>query len=118
MRLRKLLIILFVFLVVGFLSYKIISTIYNKADAEQRIVKLPPFTFFKLRGNVFNNDSLPSGKSTVVIYFNSDCEHCQYETQQLKSNVNELQPIANVLLVSPQSVKDLLHLLIVCPNHS
>ncbi|MCH5598137.1 peroxiredoxin family protein [Niabella ginsengisoli] len=106
MRLVKRLIILLLLIVVGFLGYKIISTINKKANTEERIAKLPAFTFYTLNNIVFANDSLSKNKSTVVIYFNTGCEHCQYETEQIIKHTDQLKH-ANFLLASVQPINEL-----------
>ena len=42
------------------------------------------------------------GKSTLIILFDPDCEHCQYEAEQLQKHHRELAH-ANVYLLTTQS---------------
>lgn len=92
--------------VIVFLLYKIVSTANKRSATDERIAWLPAFTFYNLDSTLFTNDSLPDGRNTVIMYFNTGCEHCQYETGQIIKHANELQS-ANFLMISIQPVKEL-----------
>ncbi|GAB3415251.1 peroxiredoxin family protein [Niabella aquatica] len=106
MRIVKLLILLLVISAIGILLYKIINRVNSKTAAEQRTAILPAFTFYTLSNTPFTNDSLIKVKGTVIIYFNTGCEHCQYETEQVVKYANKLQQ-ADFLMVSHQPVSEL-----------
>ncbi|WP_114790849.1 redoxin domain-containing protein [Niabella yanshanensis] len=86
----------------GFLVYRIVHTLNKKSLVKERISTLPPFNFYTLNNTHFGSDSLIKDKSTVIIYFNTGCEHCQYETNQILKNAETLQK-SNFLLVSSES---------------
>jgi thiol-disulfide isomerase/thioredoxin len=52
---------------------------------------------------LYKVSSLPSGKKTLLIHFNSTCEHCQYEAQELVKNAERLQS-HNILLISDERI--------------
>lgn len=92
--------------IIGFLLYKIACTVNQKTVTDERIARLPVFTFYNLDSTLFTNDSLPDGRSTVIVYFNTGCEHCQYETEQIIKNAGSLQQ-ASFLLASIQPIAEL-----------
>ncbi|MCU0447027.1 MAG: TlpA family protein disulfide reductase [Microscillaceae bacterium] len=64
---------------------------------------LPNFSFYDLDSLQVSRASLASGKPTLVIYFNSECEHCQYEATELVKNASKLES-ANIILVSTELI--------------
>jgi thiol-disulfide isomerase/thioredoxin len=59
---------------------------------------------------IYNQDStqmiLPEKKPTAIIYFNTECDHCQYEATQIQQNIVQfkdsqilmlsIEPLANI----------------------
>ncbi len=58
--------------------------------------KMPPFTYFELDGRHFSPDELNKKQSTVIIYFNPDCDHCQKQAKVVTDNIDKFP---NVLFV-------------------
>ncbi len=52
---------------------------------------LPEIKYVSLSGN----DALKTDttKETMIIYFNSECEHCKYELRQLNENIDKFKNI-------------------------
>lgn len=104
--LRKIILISIILYSIGILSYKIYKTINKKSAIEKATASLPVFRFYTLQGQPFTNDSLQKDQSTVFTYFNTGCEHCQYEVVQIIKNEKQLNQ-ANLLMISNQPVQEL-----------
>lgn len=81
-----------------FMVYSIVEKVSAKKEAQTKIQNLP------VHAPLISIDSirlnLPISKNLVLIYFNSGCEHCQYELSQLKQNIVEFEGIEVVLMSS------------------
>lgn len=93
--------------IIVFFIYKIFSNIIHKEHVRKITSVLPNFKFFNLQNKPFTKDSIPANKKTVLLFFNTTCEHCQYETEKIIKSNKQLQS-ANFLFVSTQSQKELL----------
>jgi thiol-disulfide isomerase/thioredoxin len=51
----------------------------------------------------FSNANLQANKPTLILYFNSECDHCQYEAEAISQNVNKFENV-NLLWVSYESL--------------
>jgi peroxiredoxin len=95
-----------VLLLLAFLGVSIARKVTdNKSIADKRQT-LPDFNFHTLDNRVFTKKKLRKDHTTLVIYFNSTCEHCQYEATALYKQASALQSV-NVLWVSnetPQAI--------------
>lgn len=103
---RKALIIIGILSVVLFFVYKIISTVQTKTKLQKNIATLPFFQFTNLQNQFFINDSLKKSQPTLLLFFNTTCEHCQYETEQIIKNISSFKN-SNVLFISRQSKNDI-----------
>ena len=65
----------------------------NKAFAG--ISKLPPFTIVALDSSrMLKSEDIKPGKPCVFFYFDPGCEHCQKETEEIKSHAEDLKDVA------------------------
>lgn len=72
------------FLVVTiFLGYMIAEKISARKLANKKIQHQPEKSFFNLDSSSFN---LPQ-REFVLVFFNSGCEHCQFEMKEIKENI-------------------------------
>ncbi len=104
---RKIFIISTILLLIFLLIYKIVSTINKKEKNESAISTLPNFKFYNLLNLPFTNDSLITKKNSLLLFFNTACEHCQSETEHIIKNISSFKN-TNVLLISSQVKKDIL----------
>jgi thiol-disulfide isomerase/thioredoxin len=102
MKYKSLIISLLLILVVGLFVWAIQRNQTRKQVQTSR-QSLPDFSFYNLDSIQVSRASLASGKPTLLIYFNSECEHCQYEATELVKNAPKLES-ANVVLVSSESI--------------
>jgi thiol-disulfide isomerase/thioredoxin len=104
---RKILLLTSIFLIASFLIYKITSTINKKEKIQNTISVLPNFKFYTLSNLPFTNDSIIVKKSSLLLFFNTTCDHCLYETEQIIKNIAAFKN-TNVLLISSQAKNEIL----------
>lgn len=88
---KKTIVLLLAVILCGGLGYMVSHIIRAKKQAvidNEKKQQLPDFTFFDLNGIKKGNSFIKSGAPVVIIYFNSDCEHCQQEATQLNANIS------------------------------
>jgi peroxiredoxin len=81
---------------IGFMGYKVITKINHKKGIAENIKTIPAFSYKSINGKVFSNSNLVENTPTIFLYFNSECEHCQSEAEQIRDNI---QKFANAQLV-------------------
>ena len=93
--------------VVGYLISRITQTTQKKAIISETIKKLPAFSFKQLDNKDFTEKDLSSAYTSIlVIYFNTTCDHCQYEAQEIHKNKEKFSK-TQILFVSDEPTKDL-----------
>jgi len=81
-----------------FMVYGIVEKVSAKKETQTKIQSIPIHApLIGLDSARFN---IPTDKNLVLIYFNSECEHCQYELSQLNENIAEFEGIQFVLMSS------------------
>jgi thiol-disulfide isomerase/thioredoxin len=78
--------------------YGIVKKIHERNISRERIKTLPEFSFKTLNGSIFKSDQIKEGP-VLILFFNPECEHCQYQITSLFKNV-ALPKELNVLLIS------------------
>lgn len=68
------------------LGKKIVQTYKHKKVSEQQIQTLPHACFESLEGKTICIDEFNPEKPLVLVYFHPECEHCQYEAQEIGQN--------------------------------
>lgn len=58
-------------------------------------------------GSNFTQDSLMSGKATIFLYFNTDCDFCQNEIKSIREYMNLFRK-ASLILISPEPIEDII----------
>jgi len=84
----KYLILFIIVSLISLLSYNITRKITYKNEVAERIKTIPDFSFKTLKGNDFTKENITKDRNTVFIYFNSECEHCQYEAYAIREQLN------------------------------
>ena len=104
----KILIPFVLFFIIGFLLLKSHEKVKCRKQVEQQITNLPDFNFLEINSNKqFSKHLLDTNKSVIFIYFNTECEHCRYELEQISSNINKFNN-CQILIISieePEIVK-------------
>ncbi len=77
---------------------------FSQNDTTLLYLRFPIVPSFKLinvaDSTYFTKDDLPKKRSTVIMVFSPECEHCQEETKQIKANI-KLFKKANIIMASP-----------------
>ncbi|MFK5879154.1 MAG: thioredoxin-like domain-containing protein [Flavobacteriaceae bacterium] len=79
-------IVSFIFLMTLFISCKPSQQTIVKATEE-----IPYFTFYTLDQQRFTKDSFDTERTKFILYFNSECDHCQKQARWLKKGIQENQ---------------------------
>ena len=81
-----------------FMGYKVISKINYKKEVAEHIKTIPVFSYNTISGKEFSNTDLKDEIPTVFLYFNSECEHCQNEAEQIRDNVEKFENVQLVFI--------------------
>jgi peroxiredoxin len=73
----------------GYFGYQIYTKIQHKKEVAANIKTIPKFEYQNIKGGVFSNVNLKKGTPTLFIYFNSECEFCNEETQMIYTNIEQ-----------------------------
>lgn len=85
-----------------------LNKIQEKAIAEKNHKSLPALHLYQLNGEKTNLSKInKNNRSTVIIFFNTECEFCQYEIEEIKNNVS-LFKSTNIVLISSQEISELI----------
>lgn len=103
-KLLKIGIICFVVAMLGYLGYKIINKINYKSEVKERLQTVPTFAFQEVKsGMIYTKNDLPPKRTAIFVYFSSDCDFCQHETQSIWEHITELQE-TTVLFISREPI--------------
>ena len=102
----KILILIILFSALSFMVYKVIYKINYKAEVAEDIKTMPPFSFKTMGGTVFSNQDLKPNTSTIFINFNSTCEYCQHEAEQIKADIDQLKTV-QLMFISEETPKQI-----------
>jgi len=81
----------------SFMIYLIIERISHKRSTRQGLQNLDNFPLFDFDSARLN---LSSNRKTIVVYFDSGCDHCQYELDQIFINRNSFKDTDIILMSS------------------
>ena len=89
----------------GWLITRTHQSYQAKKETTERIQTLQHACFESLTGGQICVDEFDNQKPTIIIYFNPECEHCQYEASEIGKQAEHFEN-ANTILVTPDdSVK-------------
>lgn len=96
--------VLLLIFTISLLLFQINQSITAKELIKKERAVLPIFEFSTLKGDIFSSSAI--NKSQIIInYFNSECEHCHYQTKELTKLVNEDLLIIMVSAEGPDILK-------------
>lgn len=104
--LRSLLLFLFVF-TLAWLLYSGYDKYMLKKEAEDRINMLPNVSFLNIEGKLINLHNFDKTNPLIIIYFHAECEHCQYEAQEIGHNANMFDTCQLLMISANDSIKQL-----------
>jgi thioredoxin-related protein len=67
--------------------------------------KIPALRFTDTENTLVSNKDIPKGKALMLIYFRSDCDHCEHTAQQLKTTAAKYP--ATIWMVSAEPLPTL-----------
>lgn len=67
--------------------------------------KIPALKFTDTENELISNKNIPKGKALMLIYFRSDCDHCEHTAQQLKTTATKYP--ATIWMVSAEPLPTL-----------
>lgn len=77
----------FLFLaLVGYVTSKMVRGINLKQSAAIQTINLPDFSFRSLDSSTYSAAMLPEKRPVVFLYFNTECDHCRYEAEEIVKN--------------------------------
>ncbi|MBV5280860.1 MAG: TlpA family protein disulfide reductase [Paludibacter sp.] len=88
-------------------GYKVLSFLQQKKIRDDRIAYLPSFIFETTQGQSYTNSSLKKKLPVVFIYFNSECDFCQFETQDIERNIRKLKGV-QLIFVSFEPIQKII----------
>lgn len=112
MKIKKKIIVLFLFCVIGFIAYKILDKLQYKKQIAKRIETVPFFSFKATDGSRFTQKEL-TNNPLIFIYFNSDCDYCESETIKIKERLNEFKNFQLIFI----SIEDRLSIMRFAKKH-
>lgn len=95
-----------VILIISFLGYCMVQILQSKKMRDEKVIHIPEFELKTLQGEIFANSDLKQNIPTMLLYFNSDCEFCQTETEEIVSNMKKLEDI-QIIFVSNESISEI-----------
>lgn len=86
----------------------IVKKVKHKNALTEQIQSIPKFSFTHvLNQNSYTNDSLCAGKATLIIFYNSECEYCQSEAEQVSKQIDNFRDY-QILMISYETRETIL----------
>jgi len=96
--------ILFVIVsLIGYMIYSTVSKVKTKKVVEEKLSTLQDLPLLNIDGLTFRKGNLKANTATIILYFNSECKHCQYEAESISQNAAKFEH-ANLLWVSYETI--------------
>ncbi|QGY43529.1 redoxin domain-containing protein [Maribellus comscasis] len=89
----------------GFLTYQVIEDYSEKKEVEKQTQILPDASFNSLSGIPVNLHDFNQTQPLVIIYFHPECEHCQYEAQEIGQNAYAFNHCQLVMVTPDDSLQ-------------
>lgn len=104
---KKTILLIVVICVLGLLSYltyNIISKTKEKKQIAKQLEIIPEFEFLTIEQQPFTKANLKPNLNTIFIYFNSECDYCQQETQSISDNLDTFKKV-QFIFVSTEPIE-------------
>jgi len=102
----KLFLPIIILISVSYLGYRMVQISQNKKMHEERIIHIPVFELKTMKEKSFTNSDLKQDVPTVFLYFNSDCEFCQAEAEEIESNIKKFEGV-QIIFVSNEPISQI-----------
>ncbi len=103
-------IVLFVVLILflGYMLNVIVKKIKHRNLITEQIQSIPQFLFINsLNQNVYTDDSIEIDKACLIIYYNSECDHCNYEAEEISKHSEQFEDY-QVIMISYEPIENIL----------
>lgn len=98
--------VMFVLLATGsWLMTKTYQSYRAKKEMTEKVQTLQHCCFESLHGGQTCLDGFNPNQPTVIIYFNPECEHCQYEATEIGRQPDRFAK-ANMILITPDNSRE------------
>jgi len=106
---KKVIISIIITSVLGLLIFLVSKTVIKLKHKERIVaqIKTLPHLSVKAIGSKKVEEWSKLGKVTIIIFFNSGCEHCQYEAKSIKQEILAFAG-TNILFISDETVEKIL----------
>lgn len=108
---RKIIKIIISIILILFLSYMltiIIKKVKHKSLITEQIQTIPQFLFVNISNNkAYTNKDIENNKACLIIYYNSECNHCEYEAEQISTHIDKFENY-QILMISYESLENIL----------
>ena len=105
MKTVRILLVLIVCSILGFLIFIIYDGYREKKQAEIRIKSIPDISFYSLDGSLVNLRSYAPSKNMIILYLHPECEHCRYEINAILENSDRFVESQIIMIASVDSLK-------------
>lgn len=79
--------------------------LFISPDVSAQQKRIPDLHFKDTEGAAVNTKDIPKGKALMLLYFRSDCDHCEHTAQQLKATAQQYP--AAIWMVSAEPIPTL-----------
>ncbi len=100
----KIAIAILIISIIGYLGVSITKKIKYKNEVAERIKTIPNFSFFTLNGISFSEKELTESTNKLFVYFNTECDFCQHEAQQISEHLSEFKN-TQIIFVSFEEIE-------------
>jgi peroxiredoxin len=88
-------------------GYRMVDLLRQKKNLAEKIVHVPSFELKSTLGENFTNKNLKGSIPVVFFYFNSECDFCQAEIQDIVQNIRKFKDI-QLIFVSFEPVQKII----------
>lgn len=99
----------FIALLVGSLWYLSFSKISKRKEAFERIENLPKIEMLTTQNELIYLTEFSFDEVKLLIYFNTQCDFCRYELEELSKRIPEFEN-TEIILVSAEPIDTIKHL--------
>lgn len=89
---------------IGWMANVSFKKVQVAKSVKEKLNTLPIFSLVTLDSSSLESSTLAGG-SLVLIYFNSECDHCQYEVKDIKKNIMAFSNVTVVFMSSEPLAK-------------
>ena len=98
-------ILVLLFAGIGILIAKTIRTNNHKKQVSEQLKMIPNFETYDMDSLKVSHTEF-NDKPTIIVYFNTECEHCQYEATQIVKYQNQFKDV-NLYMLSAENINQI-----------